>query len=240
MELYSVKMRAWQNTREGDIHISGAERLVPKEMIAACLQSLQERAFTHEKGIPTGINLKIEMVQQSDVLHVPVLPTSLYEARTVSDGLAHMENLLFQIGIENAEDLVSMLTNVDAMRGSIVWGKRQNRRLEADQMRGVRVTYMDYAVPNVMDTIKNHYREALALASKVLYHPNVVAEICISDDPGYVTGYIATKQFGYRRISKLKEEGVARGGRVIIYDGTVENWPDCLAYLEKKKVLIDE
>lgn len=241
MSLYSVKMRAWRDEGAVQVHISGAERLVPKENVAACLSALQVRAFQHEKGMPTGVNFKVEAVNEAEILHIPELPTSRYDAADVHDGLAHMEEVLSKEGIPNAKFLVDLLTHSEPMRGAIIWGLRQGRRLEADHQRGVRVTYMDYSGNDVqMASQKNHYREALALASKVLHHPNIKAEICISDDPGYVTGYVATKSVGYHRITCLKEMGSPRGGRVFVFDGEENELADCVAYLEKKKVLIDE
>jgi 6-carboxyhexanoate--CoA ligase len=60
------------------------------------------------------------------------------------------------------------------------------------------------------DTVK----EALVLASKVASTDGVVAELCASDDPGYTTGYVASKAIGYTRLTNIKEKGSPRGGRV--------------------------
>ncbi|MDI5789105.1 6-carboxyhexanoate--CoA ligase [Bacillus licheniformis] len=38
-------------------------------------------------------------------------------------------------------------------------------------------------------------KEALAIASKVCEHPAVIAELCWSDDPDYITGYVAAKSW---------------------------------------------
>lgn len=45
------------------------------------------------------------------------------------------------------------------------------------------------------------------LATKVSEHPATVAELCWSDDPKYITGYVASKELGYQCITKLKEYG---------------------------------
>lgn len=52
--------------------------------------------------------------------------------------------------------------------------------------------------------------------------PHIIAEICIFDDPDYVTGYVASKQTGYVRITKLKEIGNPDGGRIFLYRGQRE------------------
>ena len=36
-------------------------------------------------------------------------------------------------------------------------------------------------------------KEALILASK-LHHAHIIAEVCISDDPDYTTGYFASEK----------------------------------------------
>jgi len=80
-------------------------------------------------------------------------------------------------------------------------------------------------------------KEALILASKVASHPDVTAEICISDDPDYTTGYIASKQLGYLRIPNIKRRGEKHGGRVFIVKESADI--DRLTnYLEKTPVIV--
>jgi len=59
---------------------------------------------------------------------------------------------------------------------------------------------------------KNHFQEAIVLASKVVSAPRIIAEICMSDDPDYVTGYVAAPSIGYQRTTRLKEPGGPDGG----------------------------
>ena len=68
--------------------------------------------------------------------------------------------------------------------------------------------------------------------------PHIVAEICVSDDPDYVTGYVASKTTGYVRITKLKALGDPDGGRIFLYRGPREDVPKTIAYLEKQMVLV--
>lgn len=42
----------------------------------------------------------------------------------------------------------------------------------------------------------------------------MVAELCWSDDPDYVVGYVGSVKNGYRRIPVLKEKHCPIGGRV--------------------------
>lgn len=242
MAHYSVKMRAWQDRNGKSCHISGAERIVSEEYVAECVHYMQHRAWSHPKGRPDGVQIKTEKVLPEELLHVPLLATNSYAGKTVAEGLGIMQELLQSVGVGDADQLVAELTRVGNMRGAILWGIRQQRRLEKDPERGVRVTYMDYAndVGRIDCHTKNHYREALALASKVCFHPCVVAEICISDDPDYVTGYVANRDLGYCRVTPLKEKGIARGGRIIVFDGSDDEVAECIHYLEKQKVLVDE
>ena len=47
-----------------------------------------------------------------------------------------------------------------------------------------------------------HLEEALILASKIASCKGIVAELCWSDDPSYVIGYVGTKD-NYERIVSL-------------------------------------
>ena len=86
---------------------------------------------------------------------------------------------------------------------------------------------------------KNHFREALVLASKVQAAPGIVAEICVSDDPDYVTGYVASKSLGYRRIATIKERGDPSGGRIFLFRGPRGLVPDCIRFLQERTVLVE-
>jgi 6-carboxyhexanoate--CoA ligase len=115
-------------------------------------------------------------------------------------------------------------------------------RLEPDRARGVRATYMDDAASLAKGTagVKNHYAEAIVLATKVLNAPGIVAEVCVSDDPDYVTGYVATRALGYRRITVLKEKGDPNGGRIFLYRGPREDVAKAIEFLERTPVLVED
>ena len=76
------------------------------------------------------------------------------------------------------------------------------------------------------------------LATKVARHENIIGEICISDDPDYVTGYFASKKLGCVRITRLKEPGCPDGGRIFLFRGEEEEASDCIRYLEHHKMLV--
>ena len=80
------------------------------------------------------------------------------------------------------------------MRGAIILDVNSLERLEPDLKSGVRVTYMDYKKIKILKEYKMHFNEALVLATKVANAPGIVGELCISDDPNYTIGYVATKK----------------------------------------------
>jgi len=83
------------------------------------------------------------------------------------------------------------------------------------------------------DTVK----DALILASKVLSYDHVVAELCVSDNPNYTTGYVASKDLGYVRIPNIKSNGSKSGGRAFfVNEGTDIN--GIIEYLERRPVII--
>ena len=68
---------------------------------------------------------------------------------------------------------------------------------------------------------------------------HVIAELCISDDPDYTTGYVASRDFGYTRIPHIKNKGNKSGGRVFFVKEGVDI-RNVIGYLEKKPVVINK
>ena len=189
MDYYSLKMRASQQVGEGDQkheqHISGAERIVSRDAVEAVCTAMAHRALTHSKGDPDFINIKIEKVSENDIQILKALPVTRIDVNTWQQGLD----------------------------GAMLYDIATGTRLEPDQQRGVRATYMDALHSSTVDSNKNHFNEAIVLATKVANAPGMVAELCISDDPNYITGYVASKELGYVRIMKMKEMGDENGGK---------------------------
>lgn len=231
--LYSIKMRASQKDR----HISGAERIVEKADIDATVGELTTRAVQHSLGCADFINLKIETVSQEDIQYLEALPVSERFADSIEESYAIMGTLLAETGVKNPQQIVKLLQNVKPMRGAALYDISTQTRIEDDPQRGIRVTYMD-AEGSTAGTEKNHFREALILATKVANAPGILAEICLSDDPEYVTGYFASKKHGYVRLSPLKNSGDTHGGRIFIIDNSRNIARATIAYLENKKVLV--
>lgn len=236
MSLFSIKMRA----AEGERHISGAERIASVDKIGDVIAALANRAAHHSLGEPDFINIKLERIAPEEVRRVPALAISTRPAETIDGSFRIMEELLTAEGltVEEAAGVVSQVRSVKAMRGAMLYDVAVGQRVEPDRERGIRVTYMDAEECSTASG-KNHFREALVLATKVANGPGMIAELCISDDPEYVTGYFASKSAGYVRLTPLKEMGDSHGGRVFICDSRRGNIDELIKYLEKTPVIVE-
>ena len=237
--LYSLKMRASQSKDGQNQHISGAERILQEDDLKSNVEALINRALHHSKGQPDFINLKIEAITENEIEYIEALPVSTIEVDSAEEGQQHIIDCLSRIGITNAAEIMTLFSQTYNMRGAMLLNVDTLERLEPNQERGIRATFMDAdnSNSNVNDG-KNHFREAIVLASKVVNAPGIVAEICMSDDPNYVTGYVAAPSIGYVRITKLKEMGCPDGGRIFLYRGSNEDVAKCIEYLERQKVLV--
>ena len=229
--LYGVKMRA----SLGGAHVSGAERIVTAKRIAPTLSALARRALAHERGVPDSINLKVEA--QPDVLRIKALPVTTTVVADAEEGWAKVGEILSAAGFARTREICGLFRETYPMRGAMLLDADTLERLEPDRERGVRATNMD-SEPSPPADRKNHFAEALALASKVLAAPGIVGEVCVSDDPTYVTGYVATKA-GYHRITVLKKSGDPSGGRIFLYRGPRDAVGETIRFLERQAVVVE-
>lgn len=229
-----------------EIHISGAEGLYEVSEIQKVVKKYVERAQKHSKGMPDKIIVTIEEIKQMPKA-IPLLPVTTVHGKRPAESKKIAIELLQSFGVsKTAIDRAFELIQKDKIRGAALLSVEKGDRLEPDKERGIRVSRLgiDQAAFKVIsaklarhgintDTVK----EALILASKVASCKNVVAELCVSDDPFYTTGYIASKNFGYIRIPNIKEKGSKSGGRAFfVKDGvSVE---EIIYYLEKVPVII--
>lgn len=236
MGLFSLKMRA---SGKGS-HISGAERIVEEKDVSTVAKAMVERALSHSKGKPDFINVKVEATV--DPIKLPALEVKTNEAKSPEEGWRIAAELLKADGVKHVEELIELFKETYSMRGAMLVDADTLERLEPDKERGVRATYMDStsakATADKLSASKNHYLEAIVLATKVANAPGVIAEICMSDDPEYVTGYVASKRLGYQRITCLKEKGDGAGGRIFLYRGKKEDVSKTIEFLEKTPVLV--
>lgn len=235
MKRFSVKMRA----SSSGIHISGAEKIVPREAVAGTLAELAERALKHPKGVPDFINLKVE--DPGEIITLKSLPVTTYVTASEAEGRAKAAELLRSVGITRIDEIMARFAETNELRGAMLLDADTLERLEPDRKRGVRATYMDDVESAAKGTAsgKNHYAEAIVLATKVEAAPNIIGEICVSDDPDYVTGYVATKELGYCRITTIKAKGSPNGGRIFLYRGDKAEVETTIRFLEKQSVLVE-
>ena len=159
---------------------------------------------------------------------------------TVSDeneGWERAESILAAAGFTRAREICGLFAATYSMRGAMLLDADTLERLEPDRERGIRATNMD-GEPSPSPDCKNHFAEALTLATKVQAAPGIVGEVCVSDDPGYVTGYVATKS-GYHRISVLKRRGDPCGGRIFLYRGPRSAVSETIRFLEEHAVVVE-
>ncbi|MBQ9503366.1 MAG: 6-carboxyhexanoate--CoA ligase [Lentisphaeria bacterium] len=234
--IYSLKMRAEANGR----HISGAEKILPETAVGDFARALLERAMHHANGRPDFVNLKIEKLPADKVLDLEALPVRTVEVSSPGQGRGVMTKLLEDSGVANAAVIVDMLYRTSGMRGAILLDADTLERLEPDHQRGVRATLMDDAESACKgaNSCKEHYAEAIVLATKVAHAPGMTAELCISDDPDYTTGYIASRKLGYVRITRLKSPGSPQGGRIFLCRTKEAPAERIIDYLERAPVRV--
>lgn len=249
LPLFCVKMRA----SAAGAHVSGAERIVPAAHVPEVAAALAARALAHPKGTPDDIRIRVEPA--GDPLRIPALPVATERTATAAEGLARAAELLAADGVARVPEIMALFRETYAMRGAMLLDADTLERLEPDRARGVRATRMDAApegsgpcaapaAPGGSGALprplaKNHFAEAIVLASKVQAAPGIVAEICVSDDPDYATGYVASKSLGYRRITTIKEKGDPCGGRIFLFRGPRSLVPDCIRFLQERSVLVE-
>ncbi len=241
---FSIKMRASRN----DTHLSGAERIVKEKEIKKVLDQLYKRGF---KKNPDNLTIKIEEIKK--------------EIKFIQKTLK-IENLKFKnqkTANEKAIDLISNHTGIkrdivkfyidlihngaspdrENMRGAMIVNT-DGERIEFDKYRGIRTVLVDYENREkaVEKFLKNGYTErtadALALTTKNLNYPDMIAEYCISDEADYTTGYVSIGNIYYRFIP-LKEKGNKKGGRIYFVKNSI-SLKDFYDYLQKEPVLIKD
>jgi 6-carboxyhexanoate--CoA ligase len=240
---YSLRMRAGRN-RE---HISGAEGIYDKDEISTLVKEYTQRALVHDKGRADEIRLTVEELKGAPK-KISSLPLCTINTRNADAAKRAALKILSSVGItERAiEEAYKSLNLGLTMRGAMLMDI-EGVRLEPDLLRGVRVSRMGMTKKASSDLSRklgrlglnnDTVKEAIVLASKVHRYRMVLGELCISDDPNYTTGYIATRSHGYIRLPRIKKRGVPYGGRAFFITGGEVK--DLIKYLQRTPVLINE
>ncbi|MFB4164066.1 6-carboxyhexanoate--CoA ligase [Alteribacillus sp. JSM 102045] len=246
-KLYSIRMRAAAGGahEKGGKHISGGERLAYETEMEQITGDLLKKAFSHQRGKPDFFNLVIEDVKFPVCRGEPLF-VSTCNVKDPLEGKRTAEVLLCQCGLtyEVINKALGILVNNFHVRGAIIIDANTGERLDNRKDKGVRVSQLDWRQSDYKNwcvannTAENvRMKEALTLATKVCSHPATIAEICWSDDPNYITGYVASPKRGYERITKMKEKGDEHGGRLIFID-SLQAMDSYIQYLEKQPFMI--
>lgn len=244
MDLLSVKMRA---SRRGS-HISGAERLIAPHAAERVIAQLYRRAWTHPKGRPDEVRIRTTRIDSAQVINLTALPVSCRECEGPAAARAFLAHRLGELGCHNgAAAMIDALYSVSDLRGAMIFDAHTGTRIDDCGQRGVRVSTFDWAQSahggasgdgfGDGEPAKNYRAEAVALATKAVNAPGIIAEMCISDDPAYTTGYLATAS-GYEALTNMKAPGQLLGTRVLVYAGAHKGLAATIDWLRNQPVLI--
>jgi 6-carboxyhexanoate--CoA ligase len=253
-DLLSIRMRASKKLRtrnygvssKKEVHISGAEGIYGRAETQKVVRHYIERALRHPRGKADKIVITIEDIKQKPY-SIKALPIATIRCSSPAEGKKSASVLLQSLGISKRSiDNAFQLIRKGGMRGASLITATNGERLEPDIKRGIRVSRLgiDKSVSDILSRrLKkcriniNTVKEALVIASKAISCQHVIAELCVSDDPDYTTGYVASKQYGYLRIPHIKPKGNRSGGRAFFVDdrGQVEK---IFTYLEKMPILV--
>ncbi len=242
-------MRA--STKNGR-HISGAEGLFYNQAEAVLsARQYADRALCHERGRPDKILITIEPITE-EPLRISTLPLCTVDNKNLGKktetARVVVSKILSALGVGKRaiDSAFDILGQNEVLRGAAILGP-EGVRLDPDLRRGVRVSRMGIsseAAGNLSRALGRHgintstVKEALVLSSKVNHYMDIIGEFCISDDPGYTTGYVASSRFGYIRILRIKKQGLAQGGRFFFLNSKDNNIAGTINYLEKHPVIV--
>lgn len=229
------------------IHISGAEGLYKTSEINKIIKDYALRAMSHPKGKPDKVVITVEKIKEKPRVVVR-LPFYTVPCNSTEEARKIVMKLLSDSGVSRKAILKALrvVTDRAAMHGAAMIHSESALRVEPDKRRGVRVSRLGIHKDSESRLSRRLSRkgintatvkEAITLASKVASCRGVVAELCVSDDPDYTTGYVASRKLGYVRIPNIKKKGSLSGGRVFF----VKEGADVrkiIEYLEKTPVVV--
>jgi 6-carboxyhexanoate--CoA ligase len=237
--LYSVRMRA----DDGHRHTSGAEGIFPEVELLSVQSEYLTQALNHSRGKAKNINITIEELSTLPKW-IKTLPVCTIDGDAWETINIMLEAL--QCSVKAIDNAAKLIYNQNELRGAAVIDSISGQRLDEDQSRGLRAVRFGLTKDALISLDENIMRfglvdtrvkEGLQIASKIASCIDVGAELCVSDNPDYTTGYVASRKFGYVRIPNIKESGSSCGGRVIFTQSGIINIKE---YLENTPVLINE
>lgn len=239
-------MRASRIINGKPFHISGAEGIYSEDRLLLKVREYYRRAIYHSRGKPDNIVITLEEIDEKP-LEISLLPLSTLNCSLPSQALRVVRGILRKEGISERaiRTAFNVIRSKVTMRGAALVMAHTGIRVDPDRERGVRVSRLGLDRETEKRLSRRLQRqgintptvkEALVLASKVASCDDILAELCVSDDPDYTTGYVASRVAGYVRITNIKERGSLRGGRVFFLKSGA-TLPDLINYLEKRPVI---
>lgn len=244
--MWSLRMRAAKIENDAEEHISGAEGIYNFSEVERLLKKFFQRAIKHSNGMPDKVILTIEKIKEP-IHEIKALTVKTIFCSSPDDAQNISREYLINLGI--SEKAIVTAWNViknHKMRGATLIDAFTGGRLEPDKKRGVRVSRIQMATKKrlqILGKIKNFTTEpervieAITVASKVISFSEIIAEICVSDNPDYTTGYIASKESGYLRLLNIKNKGEHIGGRAFFVKSPVD-LNKMIEFLERTPVII--
>jgi 6-carboxyhexanoate--CoA ligase len=214
--------------------------------MATVVQNLLQRILTHTRGEADTINIQIDKIDEATIHLIPALKIESLEFATVEQAYGSAIASLVEFGVSKIAACkgVELVKNLSAsMRGGMVLDAITGERIDSFGIRGVRLSHMDCENESAFLSFLaesgvggEKIREAMVLASKAAFAKDYVAELCWSDDPHYVTGYVASKEI-YRRLSPMKPKEDNVGGRVFFVKPSAD-LDDLVDFFEHQPVLV--
>ena len=258
--MLSIKMRAAkeagsQKPKRGDqyskrreVHISGAEGIYKDADAARIVGEYAMRAMHHPRGGPDRIVITVEKMRQKPFM-TRTLPVTTLKCRSVPEAQESISRILAASGISEkaVKSALGVVYGEKTMRGASLICAGSGKRIEPDRKRGVRATCLgitDAAERSLSALLSKEglnnttVKEALVLASKVAACSLILAELCVSDDPDYTTGYVSSRRYGYVRIPGIKRRGISGGGRVFFVGDNADRGA-VTCFLEETPLLVN-
>lgn len=258
-ELLSIRMRASKKVgrrkmkvkgKESgltEMHVSGAEGIYVNSERAKVVERYIERALSHPRGKPDRIVITIEKIRRKPRM-IETLPVTTLHCHSNREARRHIKTILETIGVSETayRNALEVLNAGSAMRGASLIRCKSGRRAEPDRKRGIRASRLGIERTcdkklsmelSLYDINTVTVKEAVILASKVASCRQVIAELCISDDPGYTTGYVSSRKYGYVRVPNIKEKRAKNGGRVFFTTEDADR-ESVIDFLEETSVII--
>lgn len=229
-------------------HISGAEGIYEGSEISKIIREYAKRALNHPRGRPDEIVITIEQIKSKPML-IKSLPVITLQNNGTKQAKENIIRILLKAGIRKKaiDTAFRILDNKNPMRGAALVFSESGRGAEPDRERGVRASKIGITT-NAEKKLAAELRkcgintttvkEAVILASKILSCPDVISELCVSDDPDYTTGYVSLRNSGYIRITNIKKKGNRIGGRIFFLKEK-SDIGSVVDFLEKHPVLIN-